>query len=123
MKTRHLIILLALLIQPTIALGGDWPMDRLDVRRSGATDESLDAPRLQETWRWDAAQPPAPAWPSPARWDAYAGLAGMKSMRNYDPIHPPVMVGDGVFVSSNSDDTLRRFCVRGSRTAQKPLRA
>ena len=30
-------------------------------------------------------------------------------MRNYDPIHPPVMVGDGVFVSSNADDTLRRF--------------
>ena len=127
MKTRHLIILLALLIQPTIALGGDWPMDRLDVRRSGATDESLDAPRLQETWRWDAAQPPAPAWPSPARWDAYAGLAGMKSMRNYDPIHPPVMVGDGVFVSSNSDDTLRRFdLTTGERqwmfTANGPIR-
>ncbi|MCH2161625.1 MAG: PQQ-binding-like beta-propeller repeat protein, partial [Phycisphaerales bacterium] len=97
----------SLLLLAATAAAEDWPMAQKDIRRSGATAEHLDAPRLMETWRWTAAQPPAPAWPSPARWDAYATLAGMKSMRNYDPVQVPVVAGEAVFLASNADDTLR----------------
>ena len=104
-----LITVLSILALPIQALALDWPMERNDIRRSGVTAESLDAPRLEEQWRWTTAQPPSPAWPSPARWDAYATLAGMKSMRNYDPVLHPVVAGDALFIASNAQDTVQRL--------------
>ena len=95
------------ILATSAATAEDWPMERRDLRRSGITPEQLDASRLREQWTVGAAQPPSPAWPSPARWDAYASLAGMKSMRNYDPVFHPVVAGDSVFLASNADDTLR----------------
>lgn len=103
---QRLTIVFALLTTAA-ATAEDWPMERRDLRRSGITPEQLDASRLREQWTVTAAQPPSPAWPSPARWDAYASLAGMKSMRNYDPVFHPVVVGTSVFLASNADDTLR----------------
>lgn len=103
------IVILSLLGISICAFAEDWPMERRDVRRSGVTEENLDAARLKELWQWTSSQPPAPAWPSPARWDAYASLAGMKSMRNYDPVQHPIVVGDAVFLASNAEDTLRRL--------------
>lgn len=85
---------------------GDWPAHRHDQARSGRTTASLDAPRLAEAWRHEARTVPSPAWPGPARWDAYAGLAGLKSMRNYDPVFHPVAVGDAVWYPSSSEDAV-----------------
>lgn len=85
----------------------DWLTYRHDQRRSGVTEEAIDAARLSETWRWRTALPPAPAWLDSARWDAYATLDGLRSMRNYDPVNHPIVWGDRVILPATQDDTLR----------------
>jgi outer membrane protein assembly factor BamB len=85
----------------------DWPTYRHDLRRSGVTAEQIVAKDLRPVWRWQSALPPASAWPDSARWDAYAVLDGLRSMRNYDPVFHPIVVGQQVFLPSNSEDTLR----------------
>lgn len=84
----------------------DWPTHRGDLRRSGRTQTVLDAPRLAVAWTHRARQAPRPAWPGPARWDAFAGLRGLRSMRNYDPVFHPVAVGDAVWFGSSAEDTV-----------------
>lgn len=117
----------------SFAIGGlraqadDWPTFRHDQRRSGVTDESLDAPKLKEAWSWSSALPPTPAWPDAAKWDAYATLEGLRSMRNYDPVFHPAVVGRKVFLPSNADDTVRCFDLETgeldwSFTAEAPVR-
>jgi outer membrane protein assembly factor BamB len=84
----------------------DWPTYRHDVSRTGTTAEQLDTARLAEAWVYVAAEPPLPAWPGPARWDAYAGIKDLPSMRNYDPCYHTVAVGDAVYFGSSTDDSV-----------------
>jgi outer membrane protein assembly factor BamB len=105
----------------------DWPTFRHDQQRSGRTLESLEAARLAEVWRWQSGLPPAPAWPDSARWDAYATLDGLRSMRDYDPVFHPVVAGQRVFVPSNADDTIRCLDIRSGQllwqfTVNAPIR-
>ena len=105
----------------------DWPSLRHDQRRSGVTSEPLDAARLVAQWKWQAPLPPAPAWPDAAKWDAYAMLEGLRSMRDYDSVMHPIVVGKRVFLPSNSDDTLRCLDVADGKllwqfTADAPIR-
>ncbi|GAB5407204.1 MAG: hypothetical protein Aurels2KO_54350 [Aureliella sp.] len=58
-------------------------------------------------WEWNSALPPAPAWPDSARWDAYAKLDGLRSMRDYDPVFHPVVFGGKLYLASNADDSVR----------------
>lgn len=107
--------------------GEDWPTYRHDQRRSGLTAESIDPSRLIQAWQWSSAQPPSPAWPDAARWDAYALLDGLRSMRNYDPVFHPIVVGDRIYIPSSSDDTLRCLslttgAVLWTYTADAPIR-
>lgn len=109
------------------ARANDWPSFRHDQHRSGGTAEQLPADQLAAAWAWQSAMPPAPAWPDSARWDAYAKLDGLRSMRDYDPVFHPVIVGESVYIASNSDDTLRCLSlVDGSEkwrhTADGPIR-
>jgi outer membrane protein assembly factor BamB len=85
----------------------DWPAYQHDLRRSGATDETLDVAQLRLTWTWRSPQPPQPAWAGPARWDAYAGHRDLPSMRNYDLAFHPIAVGNAVYFGSSADDTVR----------------
>ncbi|MCP3920436.1 MAG: PQQ-binding-like beta-propeller repeat protein [bacterium] len=87
----------------------DWPTLRHDHARSGRTSARLDATRLVPAWAHQAEQRPRPAWPGPARWDAFAGMAGLKSMRDYDPVYFPVIAGEGVYIASSADDTVTRL--------------
>lgn len=108
-------------------LAEDWPTFRHDQRRSGSTQEDLQASRLALGWRWQSALPPQPAWPDSARWDAYAELDGLHSMRNYDPVFHPVVVGDQLLLASNADDSLRCFSLQSGEiqwtfTANAPVR-
>jgi outer membrane protein assembly factor BamB len=99
-------LLLALLLSlPSLA--ADWPTYQHDARRSGASDETLDVSRLRLAWTWRSPQPPQSAWSGPARWDAYAGLRDLPSMRNYDLAFHAVAVGDAVYFGSSADDTVR----------------
>ncbi len=91
---------------PVPANHGDWPTHRGDLRRSGVSRELLDVPSLHSVWTWQSDHAPNPAWPGPARWDAYAGLSGLSSMRDYDPVFHPIIVGKRVYLSSTSEDAL-----------------
>jgi outer membrane protein assembly factor BamB len=105
----------------------DWPTPRHDQRRSGVCRETIDATKLVLKWTWNSSLPPASAWPDAAKWDAYASLEGLQSMRNYDPVMHPIVAKQFVYLPSNSDDTVR--CLRladGSEvwsfTANAPVR-
>ncbi|MEM9416514.1 MAG: PQQ-binding-like beta-propeller repeat protein, partial [Planctomycetota bacterium] len=87
----------------------DWPSYRHDVSRTGTTAESLDAARLQEVWVHEASETPLPAWPGPARWDAYAAIKDLPSMRNYDPCYHTVAVGGAVYFGSSTDDSVYKL--------------
>ena len=109
----------------------DWPTHRGDLRRSGTGDRVIDPAALVPAWTWRSDTPVRSAWPSPARWDAYAALSGMKSMRNYDPvIHVTTVhdrLGEGIFLSGPTDDTVRRLDAVDGRelwrfTADGPVR-
>ena len=99
-----LILKKACLVSPLSA--ADWPTFRHDNGRSGVSEESIDAARLTLAWRTESPHPPNPAWAGPAKWDAYAELKGMKSMRNYDPVFHPIVVGDRLYFGSTVDDSV-----------------
>ncbi|MEE8469350.1 MAG: PQQ-binding-like beta-propeller repeat protein, partial [Planctomycetota bacterium] len=99
-------VLPLLLTAPLVAQDQDWPTHRADLARSGRTHARLDVTRLRPIWTHRARRPPRPAWPGPARWDAFAGLAGLASMRNYDPVFHPIAVGQRVWFGSSSEDTV-----------------
>lgn len=87
--------------------GDDWPTHKHDNHRSGHTEEQLDVEKLVEAWAIKSPVPPSPAWGGPAKWDAYSGLRGMRSMRNYDPVFHVISVGDHVYFGSSIDDAVR----------------
>ncbi len=93
----------------------DWPAHQHDASRSGRTGEMLSAAQLAEQWVYRAAQPPQPAWDAPAKWDAYAGLHGLKSMRNYDPVLHVTVVGQSVFFGSSVDSAVHCLDSRTGR--------
>ncbi|MCP4644819.1 MAG: PQQ-binding-like beta-propeller repeat protein [bacterium] len=113
------------LVSPSFA--DDWPTYRHDNRRSGITSETLDIGALAEQWRYTPPAPPMPAWHGPAKWDAYAGLKGLRSMRNYDPAFYVAVVGDAAYFGSSVEDCV--YCldtesgdVRWSFDADGPVR-
>ena len=62
---------------------------------------------VESEWVWRSAQPPAPAWPGPARWDSYANVRGLGSMRNYDPCFHVTVAGGRAYFGSSVDDSVR----------------
>ena len=67
----------------SFACGADWPTLRGDAQRRGIADEPIEVTTLQEAWTWRSDAPPQTAWGHPAKWDAYAGIRGLRAMRNY----------------------------------------
>ena len=98
-------LIIAVLL-PKVA-GDDWPVFQHDNYRSALTSENLRAELLEPAWVWQSPQPPQPAWSGPAKWDAYAGLRGLRSMRNYDPVFHVVSASGRVFFGSTVDDSVR----------------
>ena len=88
------------------AQAADWPTYQHDVRRSGFTAEQIDATSLQLQWSWRSPSPPQPAWAGPAKWDAWAGVRGLPSMRSYDLVFQVIAVGEAVYFGSSADDSL-----------------
>ncbi|MEC9008835.1 MAG: hypothetical protein VX877_06195, partial [Planctomycetota bacterium] len=86
MTARNWIALAWVLSTASGLIAADWPTHLHDNRRSGATTETLKTRQLAPAWDWRSPEPPLPAWSGPARWDAYAGVRNLPSMRNYDPV-------------------------------------
>lgn len=96
-------------------IAADWPTYQHDIRRSGVALEPLPDGPLKPTWVYESPQPPKPAWDGAAKWDAYAGLRGLKSMRNYDPVYHVTVAGQSLFFGSSADDTVRCLDTRTGR--------
>ncbi len=106
MSTRLSILAAAITVGMSSLGAADWPTYRHDNQRSGTTTEELDLSRLALAWTHRSAQPPQPAWAGPAKWDAYAGIRGLRSMRNYDPVFHVTAAAGLVFFGSSADDSV-----------------
>lgn len=105
---RYIWLPIAILSLLTTAIeAADWPTYRGDLRRSGMTRDTIDARRLRPAWTFRSSQPPIPAWGGPAKWDAYAGLRGLRNMRDYDRCFPVAVGGNAVYFGSSVDHCLR----------------
>ena len=93
----------------------DWPTYRHDNSRSGTTAEKLVAEKLELKWVHRAALAPRPAWAGPAKWDAYAGIRGLRSMRNYDPAFHVIVVDGAVYYGSSADHGVHRLDAKTGR--------
>ncbi|MEE3001232.1 MAG: PQQ-binding-like beta-propeller repeat protein [Planctomycetota bacterium] len=104
MKNRLNIVVFLLtagfLALPTVA---DWPGYGGDMARSRVADSSLDR-NLVETWHWSSPVPPRPAWPGPAKWDAYNKVHDMKSRLMFDAANHVAIGPERVYVGSSGDD-------------------
>ncbi|MEA1950338.1 MAG: PQQ-binding-like beta-propeller repeat protein [Planctomycetota bacterium] len=101
----------------SVATAADWPTYRHDNHRSGKTDEQLDVGRLQAAWTYDLSPPAQPAWAGPAKWDAYASLKPLGSMRDYDWAFQVAAVGGSVFFGSSVDDSV--YCLDAATGKEK----
>lgn len=96
--------------------GQDWPTFRKDNARSGLSEPSIKAERLEQAWMWRSELPPDPAWDGPARWDAYAQIRDLPAMRQYDACFHPVSDGELIFFGSSSQDTLTSLRLENGET-------
>lgn len=103
------LIALALSTVPVLASGDDWPTYRHDNRRSGVSAEAISPETLQEQWVYQPVLAPQTAWHGPAKWDAFAGIENLRSMRNFDPCYFVIAVGDVMFFASSAEDTV--YCL------------
>lgn len=123
----QILVLAILLTSARRSVADDWVTFRHDQKRSGQTEEQLVVNELTPKWIWQSPAPPKSAWPDSARWDAYAKLDGLKSMREYDLVFHPIVVGDSLLFGSNVDDSVRSLSLETGKlnwqfTAGGPVR-
>ena len=106
LKNKFFIYLIVAL--PVIActvFAEDWPTYQHDNRRSGITKEQLPK-QLKKAWVYNSPALPQKAWAGAAKWDAYAEVTPLKSMRNFDPVFYVTAVGDSLYFGSSADDSV-----------------
>ena len=96
-------IVLMVFVCPVGTNAADWPTFLQNNQRNGKSPEKLSPKRLTESWKWISPTSPTPAWSGPAKWDAYAEIRNLKSMRNYDPVFHVVSSNGKVWFGSSSD--------------------
>ncbi|MBN2131121.1 MAG: PQQ-binding-like beta-propeller repeat protein, partial [Sedimentisphaerales bacterium] len=96
---------------PTSVRGDNWPTYRHDNRRSGVTSDRLELP-LTQAWEYVSRDYPKTAWAGPAKWDSYANIRKLKSMRNFDPVFYVTVAGQRVLFGSSADDAVHCLDVR-----------
>ncbi len=99
------------------ALADDWPTYQHDLRRSAVSSETLEMQDLRELWTYESAAAPQTAWAGPAKWDAYAHINGLRSMRNYDPVFHVTSVGNSLYFGSSVDDSV--YCLNAADGSER----
>ncbi len=95
MPRRHFVTaMLAVLLLPLVASGGDWPLWRYDAQRSSASRDELPA-QLRLLW---SRQLPRlkPAWPDQPK-------------MQFDAAYEPIVVGQRLFVGSSQDGSVAAY--------------
>ncbi len=103
--TVLLVTLFVWAVAPAGVWAEDWPTYRHDNRRSGVTSDSLTFP-IERAWAYGSARTPQTAWAGPAKWDSYANIRKLKSMRNFDPVFHVTVAEGSVFFGSSVDDAV-----------------
>ena len=85
----------------------DWPTLQQNNQRNAVVPANIDLARLAPLWTDADPFPPTPAWYGPAKWDAYAGIKNLKSMRDYDSVNHLIAVGDAIFIGSSTEECVR----------------
>ncbi len=85
------------------AAAEDWPTYMHDNQRSGVTSERLGMP-LSQSWTFETANPPQPAWPPPANQDFWHRLHELRATVTYDNTFHIVGAGNRIFFASSADD-------------------
>ncbi len=85
----------------------DWPTFMHDHLRSGVTPASLDPAQMNRLWTYTQSPPPRPAWPGPAKMDAWASIFDLKSMRNYDPVYHVTVLDNSLYFGSSTEDCVQ----------------
>ncbi|MBC7816032.1 MAG: hypothetical protein IAG10_03940, partial [Planctomycetaceae bacterium] len=89
MPRRHFVtVMLAALLSPLVAHGGDWPLWRYDAQRSAASPDQLPA-QLRLLWERQLPQL-KPAWPDQPK-------------LQFDAAHEPIVAGPRLFIGSSRD--------------------
>jgi outer membrane protein assembly factor BamB len=114
-STLHFACLLVAGLAPVGLRANDWPTYAHDIHHSATTSEALPASRLHPAWTLRAPLPPEPAWDGAAKWDAYAYIRGLKSMRNYDPAPHVTVAGQRLWFGSTTDDSIHCLDTRSGR--------
>ncbi|MCA9080219.1 MAG: PQQ-binding-like beta-propeller repeat protein [Planctomycetaceae bacterium] len=100
------VLLLAWLISvASVTYAGD-ERDPRRLRRSRVAASTPPVGSLQLLWEQRQAHPPQPAWPGPAKWDAYIHLRGLRDMRNYDHAPQVTLTESALYFTNIVDDTL-----------------
>ena len=86
-----------------------WPTLLGNNQRNAYSPETIDPTTLRVDWIHSDHTEPTPAWYGPAKWDAYATLPGLRSMRDYDVVDHVIAVQDGIFVGSSTAETVERI--------------
>ena len=91
---RLVIVMLAALLSPLVADGGDWPLWRYDAQRSAASPNELPA-RLSLHW---VRQLPRlkPAWPDQPK-------------MQFDAAYEPIVAGQRLFLGSSQDGSVTAY--------------
>jgi outer membrane protein assembly factor BamB len=93
----------SLLAGPGAARSEDWPTFMHDSHRSGVSGQQLRLP-LNESWLFEAAQKPQPAWPPPAKQDFFHRHYDLRETVAYDRAFHVVGAGQMIFFGSSADD-------------------
>lgn len=105
MKKTGIFFIIALIVSQSLQAQDDWVTYQHDNRRSGVTTAEISLP-LENAWLYESPTPPQAAWTDTAKWDSYAVIKDLKSMRNFDPVFYTIAVGDYVYWSSSVDDAV-----------------
>jgi len=88
-----------------------WPTYRHDMARSGRTRATLTMP-LQEKFCFEAPHRPKPAWPGPAKRDAYNKVENLEPRLAFDRAFHVVGEKGRIYFGSSADDQVR--CLDGA---------
>lgn len=82
---------------------GDWPTYRADAHRSGVASTSLGLP-LAGAWTARVGGAPQPAWPGPAKRDAYSRVEDLSPRLLFDRAFHVAVAGGVVVFGSSADE-------------------
>ncbi|MEZ6132230.1 MAG: PQQ-binding-like beta-propeller repeat protein [Planctomycetaceae bacterium] len=93
-----------------------WPTYRRDSQRTAMSAEKLNLP-LHLQWSYQAAQPPDPAWPPPARDDFWNHKHNLQPRVTFDRAYHSVCVDDLLYFASSADDKV--YCLDANTGEEK----